>query len=130
MILSVATNGDDECNIKYVPGVLGTAFQFDGSSSIECGNVIDSLGMRRISFFKSIFWMKTTHGFGLPGQYGIPILGQRPYCDATDCFQFRLMKSGSAQNYILAELGDHRNQLNPLVNYGHGGQHADQFSRE
>jgi hypothetical protein len=97
-------------NIKYVPGVLGTCFQFNGSSSIQCGNVIGNIGT---GDFTIDYWMQTT----VTPNDRMPILGQRPSCSATDCMDFRLFNTGQSSTYLFAELGDHRDLLNPPFNY-------------
>ena len=99
-------------NIKYVPGVLGTCFQFNGTSSIHCGNVLGNIGD-----FTVDFWMQTTASADpYDGNGGIPLVAQRPYCSAVDCFSFRMFRSGSDFDYMTVDLGDYRNGFNPAQN--------------
>lgn len=94
-------------NISYTAGVLGTAFQFNGNSAVRCGNIFGTMGTND---FTVDFWMKTTY------KGGEVILGQRPNCSWTDCWDIRFIRHPDGLGLIQCELGDHYDLVNPEYN--------------
>lgn len=95
-------------NIKYVSGVLGTAFQFNGNSFISCGNIFGTMGTND---FTLDFWMRTTSKARSEA-----VVGQRPYCSWTDCWDIRFNNYSDGLSALQTELGDHYDVLNPEFN--------------
>lgn len=68
-------------NLSYVPGVLGTAFQFNEKTSVDCGNVFGPLGFDDFTYE---FWVKTRYD-----GYAEAIMSQRQYCNAVPMFELQ-----------------------------------------
>ncbi|MGZ5544013.1 MAG: LamG-like jellyroll fold domain-containing protein, partial [Limisphaerales bacterium] len=108
-------------NISYTKGVLGTAFQFNGTSAVRCGNIFGTMGTND---FTLDFWMKTI------SKQGVDIIGQRPNCSWTDCWDIRFISHDDGLTSVRCELGDHYDLLNPEYNAeqpstAHSGLHLN-----
>lgn len=95
-------------NISYVPGVLGTAFSFNGNSVVRCGNVFGNMGTND---FTLDFWMKTKLSSGVE-----EVVGQSVICGWPDYWSIRFRNLSSGFSTLQCELGDHFDLINPEYN--------------
>lgn len=95
-------------NISYVAGVLGTAFQFHGNSSISCGNIFGNMGTND---FTLDFWMKTTFKGDSEA-----VMGQSPVCGWPDYWGLRFHTRDGGSSWLQCQLGDHYDLINPEYN--------------
>ena len=68
-------------SLSYAPGVLGTAFRFNGHTSVDCGNVFGPFGYNDLTYE---FWIKTPYAGDAE-----TIMSQRDICNVAPMFELQ-----------------------------------------